>query len=97
MSASKSSFARTAVTLLMDVLVVVAVAALAHVVISFFGVMSSASWGNSLLRLTRYVVLPLGIKAIATPYAGLFDGNAAVTVLVLLGAEWALGLVRRNV
>lgn len=97
MSTSKSSPARTAVTLLMDVLVAVAVGALVHLVIAFFGVMSSASWGTSLLSLTRYVVLPLGIATIATPYAGVFDPNAAVTVVGLLGVEWALGLVRRNV
>ncbi|MDO8915896.1 MAG: hypothetical protein Q7W16_07435 [Coriobacteriia bacterium] len=97
MSASKSSPARTAVTVLMDVLVAVAVAALAQLVISFFGVMSSAPWGISLLRVTRYVVLPLALAPIATPYAGIFDGNAAVTVLALLGVEWALGLARRNV
>jgi hypothetical protein len=50
-----------------------------------------------LLKFTRYVVLPLGIAPIATLYSGHFDGNAAVTVLALLGAEWVLGLVRRNV
>jgi hypothetical protein len=96
-SANKSSPARTGVTVLMDVLVAVAVAALAHLVISFFGVMSSASWGASLLKFTRYVVLPLGIAPIGTLYSGDFDGNAAVTVLGLLGAEWVLGIVRRNV
>jgi hypothetical protein len=96
-SASKSSAARTAVTVLMDVLVAVAVAGLAHLVISFFGSMSSTSWGASLLGLTRYVVAPLGIAPIATPYSGVFDGNAAVTVLGLLAVEWALGLARRNV
>ena len=96
-SASKSSPARTAVTLLMDVLVAVAVGALCHLVVRFFGVMSSAAWGRSLLSLTRYVVVPLRLATIATPYAGQFDPNAAVTVVGLLGVEWALGLVRRNV
>lgn len=97
MSASKPSPGHIAVTVLMDVLVAVAVASLVHLVIVFFGVTSSASWGKSLLSLTRYVVLPLGIAPIGTPYSGEFDGNAAVTVLVLLGVEWVLGLVRRNV
>jgi len=97
MSAGTSSAARTGVTVLMDLLVAVAVVSLAHLVIRFFGAFATASWGASLVRLTRYAVLPLGISDIATPYAGAFDGNAAVTVLVLLGIEWALGLVRRNV
>jgi hypothetical protein len=96
-SASKSSPGRIAVTVLMDVLVAVAVAALLHVVIAYFGVMSSSSWGTSLFSLTRFVVLPLGIDSIPTQYGGVLDGNATVTVLVLLVVEWALGLVRRNV
>ena len=97
MSAGKPSAARIAVTVLMDLLVAVAVVALAHVVVSFFAVLSSSSWGVPLLRLTRYAVLPLGVAPIATPYGGRFDLDASITVLALLGIEWVLGLVRRNV
>lgn len=97
MSAAKRSAARTAVTVLMDLFVAVAVVSLTHLVVTFFGAASSTSWGAALLRLTRYAVLPLGVPGVATPYAGMFDVNAAITVLVLLGLEWVLGLVRRNV
>jgi len=97
MPARKQSAARVAVTVLMDLLVAVAVVALAHLVIAFFGALSSAQWGASLMRLTRYAVLPLGLSGISTPYSGVFDPNAAITVLVLLGVEWALGALRRNV
>ena len=97
MSAAKGSAARTGVTVLMDLFVAVAVVSLTHLVISFFGAASSTTWGAALLRLTRYAVLPLGVSGVATPYSGVFDANAALTVLALLGLEWALGLVRRNV
>jgi hypothetical protein len=96
-TSAKSSVGRVAVTVLMDVIVVVAVAALTHLVISFFGSMSGSSWGAGLLALTRYVVVPIGIEPLVTPYGGLFLVDAAGTVLGLLGVEWVLGLVRRNV
>jgi len=90
------SAARTIVTLLMDVLVAVAVMAVAHLVVAFFGSMSGSEWGKGLLGITRLFVLPLGITPVPTPYGGIFDVNAAATVMGLLGVEWALGLVRRN-
>jgi hypothetical protein len=93
---SPSSAARTIVTLLMDVLVAVAVMALAHLVVSFFGSAVSTAWGKGISSITGLFVLPLGIEPLPTPYAGSFDINSAATVLALLGAEWLLGLVRRN-
>jgi hypothetical protein len=91
-----SSAVRTIITIVMDLLVAVAVMALAHLVVSFFGIASSTAWGKGLLGITGLFVLPAGIAPIATPYAGVFDVNSAATVLALLGVEWLLGLVRRN-
>jgi hypothetical protein len=92
----KSSPARIIVTLLMDLVVVIAVVGLAHLVISFFDTTAGTAWGKGLLGLTRLVVVPLGIPPVPTPYGGIFDVNATATVLGLLGVEWVLGLVRRN-
>lgn len=97
MTAAKGSAARAGVTVVMDLLVAVAVVSLAQLVVSFFGFASSSSWGSALQNLTRHAVLPLGIAHVRTPYAGIFDANAAVTVVALLVVEWVLGLVRRNV
>jgi putative copper export protein len=91
-----SSAARTVVTLVMDVLVAVVVVSLAHLVAGFFGSVASSQWGKGLLGVSGLFVLPLGIAPIPTPYAGVFDVNAAATVMALLGVEWMLGLVRRN-
>lgn len=94
--AERTRVARTVVTVVMDLFVAVAVVLVVHLVVSFFGAASSASWGQSMLRLTRLLVIPAGIAPVPTPYGGQFDVNAAGTVLALLGLEWVLGLVRRN-
>lgn len=88
---------RIIVTVLMDLLVVIAVALVVHLVILFFGQISAQAWAKSIAGLTGHLALPLGIDPIRTPYAGTFDVNAALTVLVLLAGEWVLGTVRRTV
>jgi hypothetical protein len=92
----RSAPARTFITILMDVLVVVAVVLVAHLVIVFFGQIAGQAWAKSVVDITRRVVVPLGGGAIKTPYGGVFDMNAAGTVLIVLGIEWLLGVVRRT-
>ena len=88
--------ARTVITIVMDVLVAVVVVLVVHLVVRFFGVLATPAWGAGLVKLTSLAVLPFGIGAIETPYAGVFDVNAAATCIVLLAVEWVLGLVRRS-
>ncbi|MDO8963705.1 MAG: hypothetical protein Q7W30_04345 [Coriobacteriia bacterium] len=95
--ASKANPARTLVTIIMDLLVVVAVVLLAHLVIVFFGQLASQPWAEGVVRLTSRLIAPLGVAAIKTPYGGIFDVNAALTILIVLGGEWILGTVRRTV
>lgn len=89
--------ARTFVTILMDLLVFVAVVVVAHMVIVFFGQIAAQSWAKSVVALTGKLVIPVGASPIKTPYGGIFEVNAAATVLILLVVEWVLGLVRRTV
>ena len=96
MANGKRSGAHTLLTIVMDVLVAVAVMALAHLVVGFFGSAANSGWGAGVLRVTGLFVIPLGIAPIHTPYAGVFEVDAAATILVLLAAEWVLGLVRRS-
>jgi hypothetical protein len=86
---------RSALTIVMDLLVVVAVIVVLRVVIEFFGTLSAEAWGKSVLGATRILVVPFHIKRIATPYGGSFDFDASLTVLLLLAVEWALGNARR--
>lgn len=85
---------RAVITLLMDLLVVVAVALVLRLVIEFFGNIYAQEWGKTVVRLTDVLVVPLGIEPYNTPYGGIFNVNAVVSVILLLAAEWVLGLVR---
>lgn len=66
----------------------------ARIVVEFFGRLAMSSWGGIIVIVTDYVVLPLGTIAPRTPYGGVFDTDAAISVVVLIVLEWALGIVR---
>lgn len=85
---------RTVFTIIMDVLVIVAIAETVRIVVSFFGQLASQGWGQAVIALTNPLTIPFGVEAIKTPYGGVFDVNAALTVAVLLLAEWLLSVVR---
>lgn len=85
---------RSILTILMDILVVVAIAETLRLVIRFFGQLSAQGWGEVVIAFTDPVTLPLGLEAIKTPYGGVFDVNAAVTVVLLLVFEWVLSVAR---
>lgn len=95
-STSKRSPMSTFLTVIMDILMVLVVVCLAHVIVSFFGRASSTDWGKGLLSISRLAVIPFGLDPIKTPYGGVLDVSATATTLVLLAAEWVLGLARRN-
>lgn len=85
---------RSLLTVIMDLLVVVAVADVIRLVIMFFGELAAQPWAQTIIAVTDVLVLPLGMESIKTPYGGVFDVNAAITVVVLLIAEWLLSVVR---
>ena len=87
---------RTLITVVMDVLVVAAVALTLRLVVAFFGVLSQETWGATLLDVTRFLVVPTGIAPVETPYGGVFDVSATLTILGLLGVEWLLSVLRRQ-
>jgi hypothetical protein len=88
--------ARTALTIVMDILVLVAVCVTIGIVVRFFGSLASSSLGESYLRFASLLRIPAGFEGIDTPYGGSFDVNAAVTVGVVLVLEWALSIARRR-
>lgn len=91
---SQTTLARTYLTIAMNVLFFLAVALTTRVAVEFFGTLAMASLGTAIVAATEYLVLPLGLTAPRTPYGGVFDTDAAVTVVVLLLVEWLLSLVR---
>jgi hypothetical protein len=91
-----SKGSRSLLLIVMNAMWVVAVIDVIRVVIGFFGTASSTAWGEKALELTRYLAIPFGMPQPTTPYGGVFDGDAAATVLVLLLAEWVLAMIRRR-
>jgi hypothetical protein len=85
---------RTLLTVVMNVLIVVAIALTVRLVVMFFGQIASQDWAKTIVSITSLIVIPFGIEPIKTPYGGVFDANAALTILVVLVAEWVLSLAR---
>jgi uncharacterized protein YggT (Ycf19 family) len=86
--------ARIVLAIVMNVLIVVAVLDTVRLVVRFFGQLASTSWGHAIVALTNPLVIPFGVHAIKTPYGGVFDVNAALTVGVLLLVEWLVSGLR---
>jgi hypothetical protein len=84
------------VTIIMNVLIFVAVLLVIRIVVLFFGALAAHSLSQALITVTEYLVIPFGIEAIKTPYGGVFDVNAALTVATLIVAEWALSVARNR-
>lgn len=92
--ASPNSAVRNILVVIMNLLVVCAIAETVRMVVAFFGVLAAAGWGEMVLALTNPITIGFGFEAIKTPYGGVFDVNAALTVVVILVIEWALSVVR---
>lgn len=87
---------RTFLLVIMDIVFALAVVLVLRLVVEFFGALSAQAWARTLLRITAPAVIRFGVKGVTTPYGGAFDVGVALTVLVLLGVEWALGVARRS-
>jgi hypothetical protein len=85
---------RTLLTVAMNVLIFVAIALTVRLVVMFFGQIASLDWAKSIVSITNLLVIPFGVEPIKTPYGGVFDANAALTILVVLVVEWVLSLAR---
>ena len=81
-------------TVVMDVLVFLAIALTARLVVLFFGQLASLGWAQAIIAFTKWFTVPFGAPAIKTPYGGIFEVNAAITIALLLAVEWVLSSVR---
>ncbi len=87
---------RVVLTIAMDLLVVIAVCATIGIVVRFFGTLANTSAGSAYLRFAAIVRVPAGFSAIQTPYGGVFDVDATITVALALLVEWALSVARKR-
>lgn len=85
---------RTFITVIMDILVVLAIAETVRLVVSFFGQLARQGWAETVIALTNPLTIPFGFEAIKTPYGGVFDVNGALTIVALLVVEWVLSVIR---
>lgn len=88
---------RVILVVAMNVAFAFAVALAIRLGVVFFGGISSSVVGELVTHLTDPLVLPFGIEEIKTPYGGVFDVDAALTIGVLLVVEWVLSLVHSRV
>jgi hypothetical protein len=89
-----SSLVRSTLTVVMNVLFVLALAVTTRIVVEFFGALAMTTLGDAVVTATEFFVLPLELGGPRTPYGGYFDLDAALTVVVLMLLEWMLSIVR---
>ena len=85
------------VTIIMDLLIVCAVAVTVRIGVRFSGQFAAQHWGKVFVAYTSMLVIPFGFHAIKTPYGGVFDVSAALMVVVYLLIEWVLAGVKSRV
>lgn len=88
--------ARLSLTLLMNLLLLTAAALLGRIILTFFGALASLDLARAYASFSAWLVYPFGFSRLATPYHGTFEVDAALTLLTLLGVEWALAVLRRS-
>ena len=87
---------RTFITVVMDVLFVVAVLLTVRVAVRYFGALSSEGWGEAVVVASDRLVLSTGIEDVRSSYSGVFDVNATISIFVILAIEWVLSVVRER-
>ena len=85
---------RTLLTVVVDILIVLAIALACRQFIVFSARIAHMGWAQAFNALTSRFVIPFGVADIKTPYGGVFDVDNALTVLILVVAEWVLSGVR---
>lgn len=91
-----SSPVRSILTVVMDLLIVVAVLLVLRVLVEFFGALQAQSWAEGYMKLTGPLVLPLGLDPVENDYGGAFAVDASVSILVYLAAEWVVSVARKS-
>lgn len=88
---------RALITIAMNALVFVAILLTIRVVCRYFGALGATDWGTIAIRAGGLFVLPLGIEDLRSSYGGVLDANAAITIAIVMLAEWVLSIVRDRV
>jgi hypothetical protein len=94
---SQDQRAKTALTALMDVALVLAVLLTGRLFVGFFSAVSVTQFGSWYLVVTSHLAPPLaGNWSVRTPYGGAFSVDTGIVIIGLLLIEWALATARRR-
>lgn len=88
---------RTFVTIVMNLLVVAAVLTTVRIFVRYFGVLESSGPGEAIVVASNPFVASVGFQDVRSPYAGVFDVNATVSIVGILLVEWLLSVVRTRI
>lgn len=88
---------RTTLAIIVNVLIVIAVLLAARLVVLFTAPFTHSGIGGAIIKATGFLVIPFGFPVITTPYGGVFSVNVALTIVVVLLADWVLSGLRDRV
>lgn len=60
----------------------------------FFGQFSSQDWADAVKLIADPLVIPFGQTDVRSPYGGKFDVDNALTIGIVLMAEWGLSRMK---
>jgi hypothetical protein len=87
----------SAITALMDVVLVLALLLLVRLLFGFFQVLAINQAGAWYLELTSRLVPPIaGDWAVRSPYGGVFSVDTGIVIVFLLLMEWVLARARKR-
>jgi hypothetical protein len=85
---------RAVLSVVIYVLILVLIALSLRQIVVFSGRIASQSWAQAIDVVAGHLVLPIGQPDVRTPYHGVFDVDNALTIVVVVLAEWGLSVVR---
>jgi hypothetical protein len=84
----------TVLSIVVWVLILVLVALSVRQVILFSGQIASQDWAMAFRMLADNLVIPFDQQDVRSPYGGKFDVDNALTIVLVLVAEWGMSRVR---
>lgn len=87
---------RLLMTIVQDILVMIAVLLAVALVVAFFGGLRDTGAGQGVLRVASCVTVPFGVGSIDSSFGGVFLADAAVTLVLVLLADWLVMSLRER-
>jgi hypothetical protein len=84
----------TVLSIVVWVLILVLVALSIRQVILFSGQVASQDWAMAFRMFADNLVIPFDQQDVRSPYGGKFDVDNALTIVLVLVAEWGMSRVR---